>query len=154
MHILLYHIGNTLFYGGRSIMVKTAGDSLNVNALLEGKALSLTTVTKARKVASILRIVLSRRKCFWAPPFFLPPTPKYIISPSSQPQGSSSFCPWVLSPGLNKITFLHQRFLKDPFLAVGWGLHPHSKTTSIRLTAERHQAGLIQGAGELWISKS
>ena len=40
-----------------------------------------------------------------------------MISHSSQPQ-YSSFCPRVLSPCSNKITFLHQRCLKNSFLAV------------------------------------
>ena len=70
------------------------------------------------------------------PPFSLPsPIPQYIIGHPSQPQGSSSFCPWLLSLSFNKTTNMHQRHLKNSFMVVGSGphstkLHLHSKTTS------------------------
>lgn len=53
------------------------------------------------------------------------PTLKSIVGHSSQPQGSSSFCPPVLSLHSDKVTFLHQRHFKNSFLAAGSGLQPH-----------------------------
>ena len=64
------------------------------------------------------------------------PTARYIISHSSQALGSSSSCPWVLSRYFNKTTILHQRYLKNSFLVVGFRPHPtkhhlYSKTSSL-----------------------
>ena len=62
------------------------------------------------------------------------PTWGYIMSCPSWPE-CSSFCPWVLSPCFNKITFLHQRHLQEFFLScwlwtTPWTPH-HPKTSSI-----------------------
>ena len=89
------------------------------------------------------RSSLAYKTSFENLPFSLPPpTPKYIISYPSQPRGSSSFCPWVLSPCFNKTTIFHQRHLQNSFLAISSRPHstkPHlcSKTTSTALSSSK-----------------
>lgn len=79
---------------------------LKVNAAsgsLEGKKRPQPDNSQASR---ILGVFFSIRNPFGTSLLFTSPTPKYMVSCPSQPWGSSSFCPGVLSLCFNKTTFL------------------------------------------------
>ena len=102
----------------------------NVNVLLEGKNKFSLIIVRL----SVICESLAYESLFGNFPvgFTSPQSMVYNQLPVTTPY--NSFCPWVLASCFHKITFLHQRCLKNSFLAISSGTHEphhHPETSSV-----------------------